>query len=636
MGRETIDILKVIRRVMQGATLAAIAALGVLSIVGAFLGAAGARAMFNSIPMEVFWVVLTAMLAAGFFVFRPLRSRLWTPRGLGLAAVHAGCVLVLAGGMVGSDAGQRLAERLGRPHKVRSGFMIIREGTATPFVGDERGNLVGHLPFAVGLEDFQIEHYGPPRPWMLGVSAPAPIDGRPPRRREIHWTLGREVSVPFTDARVKVLMYMPSARPVDPDGAAPDDTTGAAAMEVLVTRGEKSMRTWLIAPARDRGAGVALAPLAGDADPLADVRLVMMPPPPRPIRDYKSRLAILDRDRKVLRRKTIEVNHPLHYAGYHFYQFDYDHRRGEYTVLRVESDSGLIPVYAGFALLCGGTFVLMWLRRGEPGPVTNGHAAYRLVVLAFPLLTLGLILGAVWGKIAWGDWWNWDPKELWSLASWLIFAAYLHMRTMPGGRDAKLPGVLILAGMAAIVLTLLWVNFGADFRGGLHRYSSAGAVLAVKHTPVGLLVLAGMALYGVAAALLTVARLRAAGRAVFAAGFAAALAAFVVRWIEVEHLPMQNMFEIFLCLGVLALPMSAFCRAFLKTDGEAGDAFLGFLVLLPAALIFGADPQHLPPALQHWLFAPHVAAYLIAYMILAKAARQAGVGLVKGAWGAPV
>ncbi len=96
---------------------------------------------------------------------------------------------------------------------------------------------------------------------------------------------------------------------------------------------------------------------------------------------------------------------------------------------------------------------------------------YRMVRLAFPLLTAGLILGAVWGKIAWGDWWNWDPKELWSLASWLVFLWYLHFRRAFGRRYPNANAAAVLTGLAAIVVTLLWVNLAATFQ-GLHSYAT--------------------------------------------------------------------------------------------------------------------------------------------------------------------
>ena len=110
--------------------------------------------------------------------------------------------------------------------------------------------------------------------------------------------------------------------------------------------------------------------------------------------------------------------------------------------------------------------------RGNPDAIAYDLAAHRMVSLGFPLLTLGLVLGAVWGKIAWGDYWNWDPKELWSFVSWLIYLAYLHFRSIYGARFPRVLSVLILAGLAAIILTLVWVNLARIFGGGMHSYAS--------------------------------------------------------------------------------------------------------------------------------------------------------------------
>jgi ABC-type transport system involved in cytochrome c biogenesis permease subunit len=98
--------------------------------------------------------------------------------------------------------------------------------------------------------------------------------------------------------------------------------------------------------------------------------------------------------------------------------------------------------------------------------------AYKMVRLGFPLLTLGLILGAWWGKICWSDYWNWDPKELWSLISWLIFLFYLHFRYTYGKRYAGINGGLVVAGLVAIIATLLVVNLSSLFKGSLHSYAS--------------------------------------------------------------------------------------------------------------------------------------------------------------------
>ena len=97
-------------------------------------------------------------------------------------------------------------------------------------------------------------------------------------------------------------------------------------------------------------------------------------------------------------------------------------------------------------------------------------ATFRLVRLGLPLMTLGLVLGAFWGKLAWGDWWNWDPKELWSLAGWLVFVGYLHARKVWRRRRA-LNSVIVLTGALLVAITLVWVNLSRLFQ-GLHNYAS--------------------------------------------------------------------------------------------------------------------------------------------------------------------
>ena len=143
--------------------------------------------------------------------------------------------------------------------------------------------------------------------------------------------------------------------------------------------------------------------------------------------------------------------------------------------------------------------------------------------------------------------------------------------------------------------------------------------MAVKLTDLGILIYVVMALY-LAAALAFARRKKAAGTGLFVAGFAVAGAAFILRWVEVKHAPLQNMFEVFLCLGMLMWPISLFCRRFLKVGGEGADAVLGAIILFPAGFLFKAEVQHLPPALKSFLFIPHVAAYMLSYVILAKAA----------------
>lgn len=95
---------------------------------------------------------------------------------------------------------------------------------------------------------------------------------------------------------------------------------------------------------------------------------------------------------------------------------------------------------------------------------------YRLIAVGFPLLTLGLFLGSVWGKYAWGHWWGWDPKELWSLVCWLVYALYLHAR-FAWPRRRQIHHMLNILGLVCIIITLLWVNLSKLFS-GLHNYTS--------------------------------------------------------------------------------------------------------------------------------------------------------------------
>jgi len=108
---------------------------------------------------------------------------------------------------------------------------------------------------------------------------------------------------------------------------------------------------------------------------------------------------------------------------------------------------------------------------GEEAWLPPEQATYELIAIGFPLLTLGLILGSWWGKLAWGHYWGWDPKELWSLASWLAYLGYFHWRYMFGKKYPALNSLWAIAGMAAIIVTLLWVNLSRLFP-GLHSYAT--------------------------------------------------------------------------------------------------------------------------------------------------------------------
>jgi len=95
--------------------------------------------------------------------------------------------------------------------------------------------------------------------------------------------------------------------------------------------------------------------------------------------------------------------------------------------------------------------------------------AHSVAVFGTAALTLGLVMGAVWGKIAWGEYWSWDPKENWALVSWLAYVIYLHLRLQNGWGGRRAMWVLVVA-LGAIVFTYMGVNLLPTAEGSLHVY----------------------------------------------------------------------------------------------------------------------------------------------------------------------
>ncbi len=103
---------------------------------------------------------------------------------------------------------------------------------------------------------------------------------------------------------------------------------------------------------------------------------------------------------------------------------------------------------------------------GLPSSEVLDEIGYRAVVFSFPLMTIMLVLGAIWADIAWGHYWSWDPKETAALVTWLIYGAYLHARVARNWRGNRAAWLLII-GFAAVLFTF----FGNLFLGGLHSYA---------------------------------------------------------------------------------------------------------------------------------------------------------------------
>lgn len=326
------------------AALAMITALLVLSVVSAFMGAEKSARFFNSPPMAAFWVLLWALLIAAFFVFSRLLRR------PGLLALHLGCILVLTGGMLGSKPGHKALDALFNKSKIVRGYMIIEEGSAESAVySPDLTRSLGNLDFEVFLEDFRIEYYGPAAEHGL-LTARTPdgcalqIPAKPGNSAKFAPDGATiEITRVFENFKIDVEAGRRIARDAPGPGRNP-------ALEVTITAPDGTQQTRYVF---ERFAGHH-----GDEQ----IHLSYVSQPPRPIRDYISEVKIR-RDGRTLKSAEIEVNHPLHYGGYYFYQHSYDSENENFTVLTVVSDRGLPVVFAGYILLCGGTAGHFWLRR---------------------------------------------------------------------------------------------------------------------------------------------------------------------------------------------------------------------------------------------------------------------------------
>jgi len=86
-----------------------------------------------------------------------------------------------------------------------------------------------------------------------------------------------------------------------------------------------------------------------------------------------------------------------------------------------------------------------------PDTHTLDDLSYRFVVGGFTMYGVMLVSGSFWANQAKGSFWNWDPVEVWSLVSWLIYGIYLHLRITMGWRGQRLAVYAVLAVVAMIV-----------------------------------------------------------------------------------------------------------------------------------------------------------------------------------------
>jgi len=315
--------------------LALIILLLFLSIYGAFIGAVRAKSFVNRLPLVVYWSAFVLLLITALVVFRRL------VRVPGLLLIHLGCIVILAGAMWSSETGHKLQKKLFGIDKITTGQMSIYEGHSDNRVILEGDKQIKELPFSIELKDFQIEYY---KPAYLYIQTRDGQGWRIPVEIDTEFPLGPEfgtVKILRAFENFKITTEGESRKIID------DPQPGSnPALEVQFTSPEGQLTNRYV-----------FERFGGHTRPEDKFALSYR----RAISDYISRLRII-KDDKVAAEKDIEVNHPLSFGGYHFYQHSYDSEAGRYTVLMVVSNTGLAVVYAGYWMLCIGVIWHLWLR----------------------------------------------------------------------------------------------------------------------------------------------------------------------------------------------------------------------------------------------------------------------------------
>lgn len=158
-----------------------------------------------------------------------------------------------------------------------------------------------------------------------------------------------------------------------------------------------------------------------------------------------------------------------------------------FTPLLPALQSDWLPIHAGVSIIaygflslafCGGIMYLLQERELKskrfgyffsrfPSLDALDQLNSHCLTIGFVFLTLGIVTGSIWARQAWGTYWQWDPKETWSLITWFLYLVQLHQRFTVGWRG-KRAAVMAIIGFASIVFTLWGVTY---LLGGVHSYA---------------------------------------------------------------------------------------------------------------------------------------------------------------------
>ena len=126
-----------------------------------------------------------------------------------------------------------------------------------------------------------------------------------------------------------------------------------------------------------------------------------------------------------------------------------------------------VLAYGAFALAAVVSASYLLYSSQAPKGLNVENTVYGIIVFGFVTLTITIFLGAIWAEQAWGRYWSWDPKEIWSLITWGIYALYFHYRNSKHWND-QMAAFFAVGGFIIVLFTFFGVNF---LMRGLHSYT---------------------------------------------------------------------------------------------------------------------------------------------------------------------
>ena len=253
-----------------------------------------------------------------------------TKKNIGFLVTHLSIIIILFGGLLSLITGKK-------------GSLMIYDGhSSDKFFVDKDTSI--QLPFTIKLNDFILEYYDESK-GALQIRAKGETE-----YKKYPINVGSEID--YKGAKIKILKYVPDfeINIETHEVNSKSDNPNNPALQIEVSKDGNKKEKWLFAKFPDFH--------GKDSD---DIEASFVVGGGGRIKDFKSELEIIENGNKVL-TKTIEVNNPLSYKGYKFYQSSYDDQNLSWSGLQIVKDPGLVFIYIGFVLLIMGVVFIFYIK----------------------------------------------------------------------------------------------------------------------------------------------------------------------------------------------------------------------------------------------------------------------------------